>query len=154
MLVCESIQDIQDQLFGLCDRVPLERDDDDLLRTQEVNEVRTRVASMWARALHIARQYGKDDERAKVYLHDCESAIVKLAREHGQILAFAPSPDPEFLFPSNPEVVLVASPNSSASSPATSPGTMFVEHDFKFLQVENDVWTVLQVGMGMLQQIR
>lgn len=131
--------------------MPLERDDDDLLRTHEVNRVRTTVASMWARALHIARQYGKDDERAKVYLNDCEAAIAKVAREHGQILAFAPSPDPDFLFPSNPEVAIVSSPNSSASSPAASPSTTFVEHDFKFLQVENDVWTVLQVGMGRLQ---
>ncbi len=109
---------------------------------------------MWARALHIARQYGKDDERAKIYLLDCEAAIAKLAREHGQILAFAPSPDPDTLLPSNPEAAVASSPDSFASSPAGSPNTLFVEHDFKFLQVGHDVWTVIQVGMEMLQQIR
>lgn len=99
---------------------------------------------MWARVLHIARQYGKDDERAKTYWKEFAETVEKLAREHGQVLAFAPSPTPDSL-PSNPEAAIVLTSPESSGSSTSSPNSMaFVEHDFKFLQVGNDVWTVLQ----------
>ncbi len=101
---------------------------------------------MWARVLHIARQYGKDDERAKIYWKEFAATVEKLASDHGQVLSFAPSPTPDLL-PSNPEAAIVLpSPESSGSSTASPTSGAFVEHDFKFLQVGSDVWTALQVG--------
>lgn len=102
---------------------------------------------MWARVGDVAGKFGINDPRVKEYAKSMEVALNKLVADHGQVLSFAPSPDLEAMFPEKGKDMTPITDQTSPSTSVTSgsPETNFVPHDFKFLQVGFDVWTILEV---------
>eukprot|EP00435_Cladocopium_sp_Y103_P054798 s988_g18.t1 len=122
----------------------MDDDEESPERLAALSLVRCSIAAQWARLLHRAKSFGISDPRVKSEVEFLEATVSKFAQENGSIMAFSPSPQIEDRYPRPGE--LVPSPQGSESS-STSPASeeTWVDHEFKFLQIGNDVWTVLQV---------
>ena len=138
-------QDWVPRVQSLIDEVPLSMDEDgeNPERRAALGRVRCSIASQWARLLHRAQLFGSSDAGVTAHLEFLEATIAKIAQEHGQTMAFCPSPQLKDLYPRPGDLVL-----SPATSDTPAAEETYVDHDFKYLQVGNDVWTVLQVSWG------
>ena len=121
----------------------MDEHDENPERLAAVAKVRCSIASQWARLLHRAQSFGSSDIGVTAHLEFLEATISKLAEEHGQTMVFCPPPQVKDLYPPPGQVVL-----SPESTDTPAPEETFVDHEFKYLQVGNDVWTVLQVSWG------
>lgn len=133
------------QVQSLIDEVPLSMDEDEENpeRLAALARVRSSIASQWARLMHRAELFGSSDAGVTAHLEFLEATISKIAQEHGQTMAFCPSPQLKDRYPRPGELVL---PLDNSDTPAAE--ETFVDHEFKYLQIGNDVWTVLQVSSG------
>lgn len=104
-------------------------DDIDEATNPALSKVRCSIASQWARVLHEAESLGSSHPSIQARVDHLESTIEAFALEHGQVMAFAPSPDVSIqLSPTQ------LTPASSCESPPSSesPGQQGIDHMFKF----------------------
>eukprot|EP00435_Cladocopium_sp_Y103_P031538 s46_g8.t1 len=131
-------------LHQLCEEIPLVLDGvADERSGDKVQNIRKNIASQWARTIEMAREHGPDSIIIKERISEMNLVLDKLIREYAQVLAFSPDPDLSRIpVPKDMESPKTGSP--SESSMASSPSGDQKPFDIKFLQVGDDVWTVLQ----------
>ena len=132
-------------LHRLCEDLPLSLDGvDDERRGEKVAKIREIIASQWARTIEIARCHGPESIVIQERVSEMNTILQGLMKDYAQVLSFAPNPDLSTTAGVTDMVNLkIGSPNDSSTTESPS-SEKEVPFDFKFLQVGDDVWTVLQ----------
>lgn len=134
-------------LQQLCEELPLSLDGvDDDQGGEKVANIRQAIAAQWARTIDMARSHGPESIIIKERVSEMNTILQGLMKDYAQVLSFAP--DPDLSTAAGPTVMeneKVGSPSESSTTESPSSENQ-VPFDFKFLQVGDDVWTVLQVG--------
>ena len=110
-----------------------------------MEKIRVNIASQWARTIDMARSHGSESIIIKERMSEMNTILESLIKDYAQVLSFAPSPDLSTT-PGSTDMddLKIGSPSESSTTESPSSGTQ-IPFDFKFLQVGEDVWTVLQV---------